>query len=68
MASIQIDRDTLYTREQAAQHLSLRTQTLAAWALTGKGPPVVRLGRAVRYRLSDLTRYVERSTTGGDAQ
>lgn len=63
MATLSLDRDTLLTREQSAEVLNLKPQTLAAWAITGKGPPIVRLGRAVRYRLSDLTKFVEQCTT-----
>lgn len=62
MPTVQLDRDSLITREQAADLLGLRPQTLAAWATTGRGPAIVRLGRAVRYRVSELTRYVESQT------
>jgi predicted site-specific integrase-resolvase len=68
MPTLSLDRDTLLTRAEAAEVLKLREQTLANWAGTGKGPPVVRIGRAVRYRLSDLTRYVDEHTTGGDSR
>jgi predicted DNA-binding transcriptional regulator AlpA len=68
VTSLSIDRDTLLNREDAASMLRLTPQTLANWASTGKGPPVVRLGRAVRYRVSDLTRWIERNTTGGDSE
>lgn len=61
--SLTVDR--LLTREQAAQKLSVKAQTLAAWHTSGRyGIPVVHVGRAVRYRVSDLDRWlVERTST-----
>ena len=56
-------RDTLLTRRQAADYLGLREQTLAIWHSTGRyGLPVVKVGRAVRYRLSDLERWLAERT------
>jgi hypothetical protein len=66
MVSATVDNHALLTREEAAELLNLRPQTLAAWACTGKGPPVVRLGRAVRYRMSDLQSFIRRHTSGGE--
>jgi excisionase family DNA binding protein len=53
----------LLTREQAAELLGLKPQTLALWAMRGLHLPVVKVGaRAVRYRLSDLERYLQEQT------
>jgi excisionase family DNA binding protein len=53
----------LLTRPQAAEFLGLRPQTLAAWATTGRHSlPMVKVGRAVRYRLSDLERWLQGRT------
>jgi excisionase family DNA binding protein len=49
----------MLTREQAAKYLGLQVQTLNAWACRGCGPKFVKLGRAVRYRKSDLEAYIE---------
>ncbi len=57
-----ITRDPLLTRPQAAEILGLQTQTLAKWSMTAKNLPVVRLGGRVRYKLSDVEQFVERST------
>ena len=54
--------DALLTRGQAAAYLSLRPQTLAAWASAGRNLPYVKVGRAVRYRQSDVDQYIERQT------
>jgi excisionase family DNA binding protein len=58
--SIGIEPDRLLTREQAAELLQLKPQTLAKWALDGRHLPVVKVGtRAVRYRLSDVRALIE---------
>ena len=56
---------TLLTREQAADFLKMRPQTLAAWGSNGRyGLPMIRVGRSVRYRLSDLESWLARRTVG----
>lgn len=49
----------MVTTEQAAAMLNLKKNTLELWRLRGTGPAYVKLGRAVRYRLSDLESYIE---------
>jgi len=49
----------LLRREAAAELLGLKAQTLACWTHRGEGPPYVKLGHSVRYRRSDLDRWVE---------
>ena len=49
----------LLTRAEAAQFLGVRVQTLACWATCGRySLPMVKVGRAVRYRLSDLEKFL----------
>lgn len=43
---------------QAAQLLGLSPQTLRNWRTQRKGPPYVKLGRAIRYHLEDLRDYI----------
>ncbi len=52
----------LLTRQQAAEYIGLKAQTLAVWALSGKHLPVIHVGRSVRYRRSDLDAFIERQT------
>lgn len=53
----------LMTREEAADYLSIQTQTLAVWASNGRyNIPYIRVGRSVRYRRSDLDRWLESRT------
>lgn len=49
-------------RSQAAEFLSLQKCTLEAWAIRGGGPAFVKFGRAVRYRISDLEKYIQEQT------
>jgi len=52
--------ERLLTREEAAEFLGLKPQTLAAWAVAQRHLPVVKIrGHFVRYRLSDLQRMLE---------
>ena len=53
--------DRLLTRKQAAEILGFQPQTLARWKWEGREdrPREVRVGsRAVRYRASDLVRWI----------
>jgi len=53
----------LLTREQAAEYLGLKPQTLSTWAVTGRyGLPYLKIGKLVRYRLADLDAFLERRT------
>jgi len=42
------------TDRQAAERLGLAAQTLRNYRFQGRGPKYLKLGRAVRYRPSDL--------------
>jgi len=44
---------------QASKSLGLKPQTLRNWRFQRKGPPYLKLGRAVRYDLQDLKRFAE---------
>jgi len=65
MATLADDR--LLTREDAADLLSIRPQTLALWASTKRYDlPYVKVGRAVRYRLSDIEQFLKSRTVNAD--
>jgi excisionase family DNA binding protein len=42
------------SRRELADRLGLPVKTLARWASNGTGPPYARMGRHVRYRISDV--------------
>lgn len=50
--------DPLYVPEEAASLLKSNAQTLERWRSTGTGPPFVKVGRRVAYRLSDLENWL----------
>lgn len=52
MTALTVDTDG------AARHLGLATSTLEKLRTYGGGPRYVKLGRAVRYRVSDLEAYL----------
>lgn len=51
--------ERLMTRKEAAEFLGFAPQTLARFAWQGKGPKVTKVGRAVRYKQSDLDEWVK---------
>lgn len=53
----------LLTRDEAAEYLNVRPQTLALWHSTGRyALPVIKVGRAVRYRIADLEAFIASRT------
>ena len=57
----------LLTEQQAAEFLSIAPGTLSVWRSTGRySIPFVKVGRSVRYRLSDLNSWIDsRTQTNG---
>ncbi len=53
--------DPLLTPHDAARFLALSKSWLAKLRMTGDGPAYVKLGRQVRYRLSDLQAWTEKA-------
>ena len=54
------DTDALIAERQAAGLLGLTPSALQAWRQRGGGPPYVRISsRCVRYKRSDLRRWVD---------
>jgi excisionase family DNA binding protein len=49
------------TPREAAEYLRSSTSTLAKARLTKRGPSFVRIGRAVRYRKSDIDAWMSAS-------
>jgi hypothetical protein len=62
----------LMTESEAAQLRRQSVRTLQAERLRGGGCPFVKLGRSVRYRRSDVLRFIEarlvNSTTEADSK
>jgi excisionase family DNA binding protein len=47
------------TDREAAKLLGLSVATLRAWRLRRRGPRYLRFGRAVRYLVADIDRFIE---------
>jgi predicted DNA-binding transcriptional regulator AlpA len=41
-----------------AEHLAIKLSTLAAWRVRGGGPKFTKVGRCVRYRISDVESWL----------
>jgi predicted DNA-binding transcriptional regulator AlpA len=52
-----MDNRTVDTKG-ASEHIGLAESTLERARVRGDGPPYVKLGRSVRYRICDLDRWV----------
>jgi excisionase family DNA binding protein len=50
--------ETYYTPDEAADYLRSSPSTLAKFRLNGGGPVFTRIGRVIRYRRSDLDRWM----------
>ncbi|HJK87914.1 MAG: helix-turn-helix domain-containing protein [Candidatus Megaira endosymbiont of Mesostigma viride] len=54
----------LLTRKQAAELLGVKETTLAHWKCTGRyNLSSVKIGRLVKYRMSDLEQFIEKRVT-----
>jgi len=55
--------DRLLTRDQAAAYLGVSPTTLTSWGLRGKySLPLIKVGKSVRYRQSDLDAWLREQT------
>ena len=55
-----MDNDQLLSQVEAAELLGISPSTMNGWRVQGRGPAFVRLtARCVRYRISDLERWVD---------
>lgn len=58
-----MNHNKLLTRKEAADFLGLSEGTLAVWKVTKRYPlPVIKVGRLVRYRESDLIAFLDLMT------
>ena len=57
--------DRLVPAKEAAEYLGVAPGTLTQWRYKGfGGPPWVKVGRVVRYRMTDLEAWIERHAAG----
>lgn len=70
MTTVTVPSNPLLTQPEAAAFLRANPRTLERWRMTGAGPPFVKIGRKVGYRLLDLEVWLEqqrRTHTGAPA-
>ena len=60
---IQGDR-VLLTTDQLAAYLGVPRSTLYTWRYRGGGPSAIRVGRHLRYRSSEVERWLDLQTHG----
>jgi excisionase family DNA binding protein len=53
----------LLTIKELSKYLQIPTQTLYGWRHEGFGPPALKVGRALRYRLTEVDAWLE-ATSG----
>ena len=66
--TVRVLPDGRLTREHAAIYLGIRPKTLAMWAMQGKGPRPIRVGRRAFYRKVDLDDFIGRGRQVPDQQ
>jgi predicted DNA-binding transcriptional regulator AlpA len=53
------EMEALVPSKDAPAYLGLAEQTLARWRSEGHGPPYVKLGKKVYYRVGDLRSWID---------
>lgn len=65
---VQYDRDRLLTRAEVEQIFGIKKRYLELAALSGSGPTMVKIGRSVRYRISDIRNWIDIRTVNSTSQ
>lgn len=57
--------EKLITPEEAAEYSGVDVKTLAVWRCKGRyNLPYYKIGRLIKYKMSDLVNWVEQRTVG----
>ena len=59
---------TLLSAREAAALLHLSERTLERFRVSGAGPKFVRLGRSIRYRLTDIEAFITTGVVGSTSE
>lgn len=65
---MQHDTSRLLNNAEAAALLSIKPNTLEIWRLQGRSPRFLKIGRSVRYRMSDLEAWLNAQTFENTSQ
>lgn len=60
------ETERLLTRQEVADRFGITKRYLEIAAMRGEGPPMVKIGRLVRYRVADINQWIDRHTTEGE--
>lgn len=60
--------DRLLSRAQVEQHFGISKRFLEVAAVRGGGPRFARIGRSVRYQVSELRRWIEENSVSSTSQ
>lgn len=55
---VEMASDKLLSRAEVEVHFGLSRRFLEISAVRGDGPPMIRIGRSVRYRVGDLRSWI----------
>ena len=62
--TIQINETALLSEKEVQEIYKLNARTLQRDRVLGRGIPYVKIGRRVRYKRSDIEKYIKRHTVG----
>lgn len=54
-----LNDDRLLNRSEVHTHFGLSQRFLEVSAVRGDGPPMIKIGRSVRYRAGDLRKWID---------
>lgn len=66
--SLSTSSDRLLSRAEVEVTFGLSRRFLEVSAVRGDGPPMVKIGRSVRYRVSDLRSWIEARRVNSTSQ
>lgn len=58
--------DRLLTRREVEDHFGISKRFLEISTARGDGPPIIRIGRLVRYRFADVQAWIDSQRSGDE--
>ena len=62
------ERFSFVSAKEAARILGVHPNTLCKWRISGKGPAFIKIGRRVRYRMTEISTWMSERTYLNTAQ
>ncbi len=63
-----LNDDRLLSRSEVHTTFGLSQRYLEVAAVKGDGPPMIKIGRSVRYRVADLRQWIDAQRVGSTSQ